>query len=234
MKRTALTLAICVLLSVPVSADISVTLNPQTGGTDVANGVLTLDELQSATSHTYVNVGGGGLDIKVTTSDIMDNSTGGFNYTRRHTSIAFEFFATGTTNPVPVSGFITSWLDLDKNYGGLVGPFSVINAIGDTVILNTSDGAVFTLGSALTAVDLGLGNGFTDGISSSGNGNWDNPAIRFDLASMPISSLNLAYTSDWIAPTGIMDLAIIPAPGAALLAMLGLSAAGVKIRRRLA
>jgi len=230
MKRIALILAVCAFVPVPVRADLSVTLNPQTGNTDVANGVLTLDELQSATSHTYVDVAGGGLDIKVSTSDPMDNSTGGFNYTRRNTSISFEFFATGTSNPVPVSGLVMSWLDLDIAYGGTAGPFSVVKADGTTLILDTSDASVFTLGSALSAVDLG--SGFTDGILSSDSGNWDDANIRFDLASMPISSLTLVNTTDWIAPTGTMDLTVVPVPGAVLLGMLGLSVAGVKLRRR--
>ncbi len=212
-------------------ADIAVTLNPQTGSTDVANGILTLDELLTATSHTYVDVGGGGFDLKVTASQPMDHSTGDFNYTKRYTSLAFEFFSTGTTNPVPVSGLLVSWLDLDSGYGGKAGPFVIVDAHGVTQVLDTSDTSVFTLGSALSPVNLGVGNAFTDGILSSSSGNWYDAKIRFDLASVPVSSLTLVNTTDWIAPTGTMDLTVVPVPGAVLLGLLGLSAAGVKLRR---
>ncbi len=232
MKKLALVVALCAFISLPATADIAVTLNPRTGNTDVANGILTLDELLTATSHTYTNVGGGGFDIKVTASQPMDHSTGELNYTKRHTSLSFEFLATGTSNPVSVSGFTVSWLDLDIAYAGTAGPFAIVDTLGTTHILNTSDTSIFTLGSALSAVDLGLGNGFTDGILSSASGNWDNNAIRFDLASTPIRSLTLVNTTDWIAPTGTMDLTVVPVPGAALLALLGLSAAATKLRKR--
>ncbi len=222
---------IACLIAVAASADLMVTLNPQSGDTDVANGILTLDELQTATSHTYEDVAGGGLDIKVSASDFMDNSTGGFNYTRRYTSLSFEFFATGTSNPAPVSGLVMSWLDLDLQYGGQAGPFSVVDVSGAAQILNTSDSTVFTLGSDLTAIELSEDSGFPDGIQSSGSGNWDDSRIGFDLATIPISALSLENTTDWIAPTGTMDLTMVPVPGAVLLGMLGLSVAGVKLRK---
>jgi hypothetical protein len=231
MKRLLFLTVVCVVIAMPVRADIMVTLNPQTGNTDVANGILTLDELLSNTSHTYVNVGGGGFDIKVTASQTMDHSTGGFNYTKRYTGLSFEFFSTGTSNPVPIAGFTTAWLDLDKQYGGTCGPFTIVDAGGTTHTLDTSDTSIFTLGSSLTPIDLSLGNGFTDGILSSGNGNWDNPNIRFDLTSTPVSSLALVNTTDWIAPTGTMNLSIVPVPGAVLLSILGLGAAGIKLRK---
>lgn len=219
------------LIAVAARADLMVTLNPQTGDTDVANGILTLDELQTATSHTYENVAGGGLDIKVSASDVMDNSTGGFNYTRRYTSLSFEFFVAGTLNPVPVSGLVMNWMDLDLQYGGLAGPFSIVDISGTAQVLNTSDPTIFTLGSDLTAMKLGDDSAFPDGIQSSGNGNWDDSRIGFDLATKPISALSLENTTDWIAPTGTMDLTIVPVPGAVLLGMLGLSVAGVKLRK---
>jgi hypothetical protein len=86
------------LLTAPAGADIAVTLNPQTESTDVSNGVLTLDEISSdpqqpVLSHTYVDVGGGGLDIKVTGA--MKPSTGGLDYTWPDTRLHFRVFCYG-------------------------------------------------------------------------------------------------------------------------------------------
>ena len=125
--------------------------------------------------------------------------------------------------------YSTSWLDLDKQYGGLAGPFEIVGA-GGTTTLDTST-SIFTLGSSLTAVNLGIGNTFTDGIESSGNGNWYDAAIQFDLASTPISSLTLVSTTDWIAPTGTMTLQVVPVPATILLGFIGLGVGGWKLRK---
>jgi len=224
--------AMLLMAVAPMSAraDLTVTLNPQTGNTDVANGVLTLDELLSATSHTYVNVASGGLDIRVSSAHTMDHSTGELNYTYPNNGLSFEFLATGTSNPVPVSGFAVNWLDLDS--GRTAGPFEIVDALGVTHVLDTSDSSYFALGTSISAVDLVAANGVSpDGLTSSASGNWDHTNISFALTSTPILSFTLVNTTDWIAPTGTMDLTVVPVPGAVLLGILGLGAVGVKLRK---
>ena len=155
MNSWAIVLLCAMVLSSTSLANM-VTLNPRTGNTDVANGILTLDALTSGTSYTYGNVAGAGFDIKVTASKKMVNTTGDLNYTNLNSSLSFEFFAAGTGNPVAVSGFDMSWLDVDKEYQTVhtIGPFSIVDAAGVAQLLDTSDISVFTLGSALSAVDL--------------------------------------------------------------------------------
>ncbi len=230
MKRLILITVMCAFMSVPALADLMVTLNPQTGSTNVANGILTLDELLTTTSHTYVDVAGGGLDIKVSSGHTMVNSTGDLNYTFPDNGLSFEFFATGTSNPVPVSGFAINWLDLDVSE--TAGPFEIVDALGVTHVLDTSDNSYFTLGTSISTVDLVGANAVDpDGLTSSQKGNWDDTQISFALTSTPILSFKLVKTSDWIAPTGTMDLTVVPIPSAVLLGILGLSVAGVKLRK---
>ena len=222
------------LLLIPalVSAT-TIVWNTQGYSTDVANGFLSLDELRSSTTHTYINVGGGNFDIKVTTSAFMEHSTGDLNYTAPNSSLKFEFFATGTTNPVAVTGFFINWLDLDNNK--TAGPFRIVDVNGISSILNTSS-SYFTLGSSISTVDLDGTNGVSpDGLKSSSSGNWDNSNISF-TTSLPIQSFVLTKTTDWIAPTGTCNVTIIPEPATFFLlgtGLLGIIAYGWRRKQKL-
>ncbi len=237
MKREVISMvAVCGFLAAPVSAGISVTLNPTTGNTDVAAGILTLDELQTpdnwaATpiSYTYANVGGGGFDIKVSSTAGLVNSTGNLNYTKPNYGIAFEFFTTGTTSPVAVSGFALDWRDLDS--GNTAGPFQIVDAWGNTQILATNNSSYFTLGSAISTTDLVAGNGVSpDGLRSSASGDWDLVSTHFELTTLPILSFTLVGSTDWIAPTGTMTLTVVPLPASILLGVFAVGLAGRKLR----
>lgn len=219
-------LSLLLLIPAFVSAT-TIVWNTQGYSTDVANGFLSLDELRSSTSYSYINVGGGNFDIKVTASTFMVYSTGDLNYTAPNSSLTFEFFATGTTNPVAVTGFFINWLDLDN--GKTAGPFRIVDVNGVSSILNSSS-SYFTLGSSISTVDLDGTNGVSpDGLKSSSSGNWNNSNISF-TTSLPIQSFILTKTTDWIAPTGTCDVTIIPEPGTFFL--LGTGLLGIIAYRR--
>ena len=220
MKKLAITLVLlgAIFTSSLVTAT-TIVWNTQGYSTNVAAGFLSFDELRSNTTHTYVNVGGGNFDLKVTSSALMVYSTGDLNYTAPNSSLQFEFFATGTSNPVAVSGFFINWLDLDKDR--TAGPFRIVDVNGVSSILNTSS-SYFTLGSSISTVDLDGTNGVSpDGLKSSSSGNWNNSNISFST-SLAIHSFTLMKTTDWIAPTGTCDVHIIPEPSTLFLLGTGL------------
>ncbi len=247
VKRSTIVVLISVglamLVALPAEASI-VTLNTQGSGvvTNVAAGVLSFDELVTSTSHTYVNVAGAGFDLRVSSSSTMDYSTGDLNYVKPGQSLLFEFFATGTaqTTKIDVLGFAIDWRDLDVEYGGgIAGTFTIKDRLGSTTVLDTSS-SIFTRGTSLTTWDAVADNGVNpDAIKSSGSGNWDNLNTAFisNLASIPLHSFSLDYTSDWIAPTSLrlsVNIAVVPEPATIIIwSLLGFGSwLGLRISRR--
>jgi len=238
MNRVAVAVCVIVLLAAN-AANAAIVWNTQGTSTNVALGILSFDELLTSTSHTYVNVAGAGFDLRVSSSSVMDLSTGDLNYVKPHQSMLFEFFATGTTNKIDVLGFAVDWRDLDQeNSGGIAGTFTIQDRLGNTTVLDTST-PVFALGGSLATWDVDGSNGVNpDAIKSNGTGNWDNLNTAFisDLFSTPLHSFSLDNTSDWIAPTSLrlnVQIIAIPEPATILVwGLLGLVAAGYGLWRR--
>lgn len=229
---------ILTLLIIPASVNATIiTWNTQGNATDVANGFLSLDELTTASSFTYVDVGNVGFDIKVSVSTTMVLSAGDLNYTRPGDSIMFEFFQTNSLTPHAVTGFASDWLDLDS--GESMGPFTVTDASGTERVLDTSS-PHFILGSSIRTTDRDSSNGVNpDGLVGSLAGNWDNNALSFitDFSSLSITKFSIDSTSGYIAPTNLTiqnDVNIVPTievPEPSTLAFFALGLIGIASRR---
>ncbi|MBP0020432.1 MAG: hypothetical protein J7647_23125 [Cyanobacteria bacterium SBLK] len=216
------------LLIPSASSAAVITWNTQGISTDVPNGILSLDELQTSNSHTYIDVAELGIDIKVSGTQTMVLSTGDLNYTRPGSSIKFEFFETGTINPVALNGFKIDWLDLDSSE--TMGTFTVVDSAGITTVLDTSS-SIFQLGSSLSTTDFNGSNGVNpDSIQSSFNGNWNNSNISFvtDLSNLSIRSFSIDATNGFIAPTsltiGDIDISVanpVPEPSISYIWLMG-------------
>lgn len=231
------------LITTSIATATSITWNTQGVNTDVANGILSLDEMLSRTSYTYTNVGNAGFDIKISTSAPMAHSTGDLNYTTPGSSIAFEFFMTGTTAPLALSGFAIDWLDLDT--GEQMGPFTIVDGSGNTTILDTSS-SYFVPSSSVYPIDRDGSNSVNpDGLASSQGGNWNTPGTGFitDFSSIAITTFSIESTRGYIAPTSLtivdgVDIQVpnnVPVPEPSAMLLFGTSIAGLaglRLRRK--
>lgn len=146
--------------------------------------------------------------------------------------VTFEFFATGTSHPVAVTGFEMSLFDIDEFEGGArVVDFRFTDADGNEQVMVLDD--FFTFGSALSA---GTAVNSTDDIfSTTEEGGYDAPNVRADLdmGSTAIQSLTFETNDIILLGDATAEMTIIPEPTGALLLVAGglMLAAGGRARR---
>lgn len=154
-----------------------------TDGTDLLAGELDMSEVIGTGMKTYVNPAGGGFDIKVTASSVtpLSEQPTGTLKTNGNGSVKIEFFLTGTSTPVDVTGFGISVGDIDDN---TVISTDIFRANGDAVPFDSN---FVTLGSLLNLIN---GNEFegTQDISGVQFEDPRNVAI-VEFSSQPMSSI---------------------------------------------
>lgn len=208
--------------------------------TDLGAGVIDLndmlpspqDDSVAERAFTWTNPAGGGFDIRGTAHTFNRVDTPGDLLTNNSGSARIEFFRTGTTNPVPVTGLRFSILDLDAGSGNLT-DFQLTNPAGAAQPIHLPTFAVF--GADLSAVDLD-GDAVFDDVTSSETGDFDTPGIGFtlDMGATPVSSLTwtlneYVYIGGEAGGTTTADINIVPEPGLPALALL---AAAILLTRR--
>jgi hypothetical protein len=201
--------------------------------TDLGTGVIDLNDLQPSPhdnsvaerTFTWTNPGGGGFDIRITADTYNRIDTPGDVLTNNSGSARMEFFRTGTTQPVPVTGLRFSVLDLDGGSGDLR-DFQFSNAVDADQPIDLRTVAVF--GTDLSPVDLD-GDSIFDDVISSGTGDYDTPEIAFtlDMGTEPVSSLQWTlneyiYFGGAGGGTTTADINIVPEPHLLALALLAM------------
>ncbi len=237
MHRIALAALLTTAVSLASAAPVTITWG--VNGGDLAAGEIDLGDAKDSASYTWTNPGAAGFDVTLTNSegtsgwDGEDPAGSIKTHGSADSTVTFEFFQTGTTIPVNVTGFRVMFGDLDS---GGVGP-AVDFTVTSFGVQSPLDVSLFDLGSDLSPADND-GDGITDDIASAHS----ESSVSFGYApinavvntgSMAISSLSfqsLDYVHIGNATTSEME--IIPEPATLSLLAAGGLAGLVKRRRR--
>ena len=186
---------------------------------------------------TYVNPAGAGFDIRISgnqgTGSFSPEDPAGTAKTNGGTDpvITIDFFATGTTTAVEVTGFAITFGDIDSGSSVPLGNFvTTQGGVSNPLSLT----GLMTPGSSLTISDQD-GDTVFDDISSSlnvGGNEFGDARINafLDMGSIAISSISFT-TQDFVhfGNSDVANMTLVPEPSAAMLTVLGLLA---MIRRR--
>jgi hypothetical protein len=234
LKLPAALAALCASAASLCAAGTTITFGVDNG--DLASGEIDLGDAYGGQgnpgSHTWVNPGGAGFDIRLTGTSWDGEVPAGSIKSRGADgpTVTFEFFQTGTATPVDVAGFRIMLGDLDT--GTPAEDFTIVSA---GVTQQLAADLYFTFGSGLSASDSG-GDGISEDITSTVNvsGNDFGDArinALLDMGGVGISTLTFV-TDDFVhignATTAQMQ--IIPEP--ATLAVLCLGGAVILGRRQ--
>ena len=247
-KRAVLLLAGGVVLAavaVPAAAG-TIQFLGDNSSTDLPAGEIALDDAEPSSFNgqisdfTWANPANAGFDIKLSGEltgvnfgpDALAVTNGDKSAGGPRAPVTFEFFATGTSHPVAVTGFEMSLFDIDKFDGDArVVDFRFTDADGNEQVMVLDD--FFTFGSALSA---GTAGNSTDDIFSTATENgYDAPNVRADLdmGSTAIQSLTFETNDIILLGDATAEMTIIPERAGALLLVAGglMLAAGGRARR---
>jgi len=201
--------------------------------TDLPDGDIDLEDAEAGGTFTWVNPGDGGFDIKLTALQGLHSNGGpGYAIIDNHANnvVTYEFFETGTTTPVDVTGLTLTLGDIDGDGSAptRLSKFSVQTASGASQELDTSDTNLFTLGGNLAAVDTdatGTPDGITSTLSLGGNIFADSRINAvLDLGPTVFSKLSFEANNEYITMgnSDVSIITIIPEPSTFALLALGL------------
>lgn len=250
-KRAVLLLAGGVVLAAVAAPAAAGTIQflGDNSSTDLSAGEIALGDAEPEPSSftngqisdfTWANPANAGFDIKLSGEltgvnfgpDALAVTNGDQSAGGPRAPVTFEFFATGTSHPVAVTGFEMSLFDIDEFEGGArVVDFRFTDADGNEQVMVLDD--FFTFGSALSA---GTAVNSTDDIfSTTEEGGYDAPNVRADLdmGSTAIQSLTFETNDIILLGDATAEMTIIPEPTGALLLVAGglMLAAGGRARR---
>ncbi len=195
---------------------------------DVALGEIDLGEANGNASYTWVNPAGAGFDIRLSNDKGANGWDGevppGAIKTKGNASpvVTFEFFETGTSNPVDVTGFRVMFGDLDDSGSGIPAENFLVTSGG---VESPLDVSTFEFGSDLEAWDKD-GDGITDDIKSNASfgDQFGEPSINAVVNTGALAVSKLTFKSNDYVHIGNAteaNMAIIPEPATLILALAG-------------